>query len=333
VRDRNGDGLAFLACVIASGDVIQSALAPAGPHAAAIHQLWQLLLWTSAAVFAIVIAFIAAALVRSARRPPGSPAATERTLYRGVVAGVIATAAILIGLLAASAWTTRALTFARAESAVSIQVIGHQWWWEIEYEDAVASRRVLTANELHVPLHRPVVVKVASRDVIHSFWVPNLQGKRDLIPGMTTAIFLQADRAGRYRGQCAEFCGLEHANMAFDVVAESDGDFERWLDAMRAPAVPPSAELERRGLELFTTERCGRCHTIRGTDANGQVAPDLTHVASRLTIAAGTLPNTPEHRRSWIENPQAVKPGNQMPATPLPEDAMTALVTYLGTLR
>jgi cytochrome c oxidase subunit 2 len=333
VHDRDGDGLAFFADVIASGDVIQSALAPAGPHAAAIHQLWQLLLWASAAVFTIVIAFIVAALVRSARRPPGAPNANERTLYRGVVAGVTATAAILIGLLAASAWTTRALTAARAETAVSIQVIGHQWWWEVEYEDAVPSRRVLTANELHVPLQRPVVVKVASRDVIHSFWVPNLQGKRDLVPGMTTAIFLQADRAGRYRGQCAEFCGLQHAKMAFDVVAEPDSDFERWLDAMRAPAVEPAAEPERRGLEVFTSERCARCHTIRGTDANGQVAPDLTHVASRLTIASGSLPNTAEHLRAWIENPQATKPGNQMPPTPLSDDAMTALVAYLGILR
>jgi len=293
------------------------------------------MLWTSTAVFAVVMLFIAGALIHSARsrKKPDAPAVGERTLNNAVASAVAMTVIILVGLLAVSVWTTAAVDAVRAESAVSVHVIGHQWWWEIEYEDAVPSRRALTANELHVPLHQPVAVKVDSRDVIHSFWVPNLQGKQDLIPGMPTAIWIQADRAGRFRGQCAEFCGLQHAKMAFDVVAEPAADFERWLEGLRAPAVEPSNEQERRGQTVFETERCARCHTIRGTEANGQVGPDLTHVGSRQTIASGTLLNTPAHRREWIVNPQAVKPGNQMPPTPLADDAMAALVAYLGTLR
>src|SRR5204863_1619820 len=141
----------------------------------------------------------------------------------------------------------RTVASLQASSAISIAITGHQWWWEVQYEDAVPSRGVLTANEIHIPVNRPVVFKVTSRDVIHSFWVPNLQGKRDLIPGYTTAIWIQADRPGLFRGQCAEFCGLQHAHMAIDVIAESDADFEGWLDAMRQPARDPVDGGARRG--------------------------------------------------------------------------------------
>jgi cytochrome c oxidase subunit 2 len=220
-----------------------------------------------------------------------------------------------------------------ASSALSIAVTGHQWWWEIEYEDGVASRRMRTANEIHLPIGRPVVIKVTSRDVIHSFWVPNLQGKRDLIPGYTTAIWLQADRPGIFRGQCAEFCGLQHAHMAFDVVAETEAEFERWLQGRRQSAREPQNAVERQGHEVFMTTRCASCHTVRGTAANGQIAPDLTHVASRSTLGAGTLPNTPEHLAAWIRDPQASKPGNQMPPNPLSSEQARALLAYLATLQ
>ena len=231
------------------------------------------------------------------------------------------------------AWPSRTVVSWRADAPGSSAVTGHQWWWEFEYEDSQPSRRVLTANEIHLPVGRAVVVKVTSRDVIHSFWLPNLQGKRDLIPGMTTAMWLQADHVGRFRGQCAEFCGLQHAHMAFDAVVESDADFERWLDGQRAPSVPPAEAPASRGLEIFTTQRCGRCHSVRGTEAAGQAAPDLTHLASRLSVAAGTLPNSPAHRRECVRDPQAVKPGTQMPATPFSPTDMTALIAYLDTLR
>jgi cytochrome c oxidase subunit 2 len=197
----------------------------------------------------------------------------------------------------------------------------------------VPSRRVITANEIHVPLDRPVVLKVTSRDVIHSFWAPNLLGKRDLIPGYTTAIWLRADRRGIYRGQCAEFCGLQHAHMAFDVVAESEAEFERWLEGMRQQARDPTDPAARRGRDVFMVNRCSGCHTIGGTPAHGQVAPDLTHVATRSTIGAGTLSNTSAHLDAWIRDPQASKPGNQMPPTPLSADDRQALIAYLETLK
>jgi cytochrome c oxidase subunit 2 len=212
-------------------------------------------------------------------------------------------------------------------------VSGHQWWWEIEYEEGIPARHVLTANELHIPIGRPVVLKVTSRDVIHSFWAPNLQGKRDLIPGYTTAIWMQADQAGVFRGQCAEFCGLQHAHMAFAVIAEPEADYQRWLEAMRQPARAPESDAERRGQEIFMTSRCAGCHTVQGTDAHGQVAPDLTHIASRSTVGAGTLPNTPAHLAAWVRDSQASKPGNQMPPNPLNPIDLQALVAYLETLR
>ena len=318
-----------------SGDVMQSALSPAGPQAASIQHLWSLMLWVSAVVFALVLGFVFAAIVRSRYRrsngPP--PPASETILARSVGAAIAVTAVILVWLLIASVGTGRTIASLHASSAVTVAVTGHQWWWEIEYEDAVPSQRVLTANELHIPIGRPVVLKVTSRDVIHSFWVPNLQGKRDLIPGYTTAIWIQADRAGLFRGQCAEFCGLQHAHMALDVVAEPQADFDRWLEGMRQPGGEPHSEAEQRGRDLFMSARCAGCHTVRGTDAHGQIAPDLTHFASRRTLGAGTLPNTPEHLAAWVRDPQASKPGNQMPPNPLMSADIDALVAYLGALR
>jgi cytochrome c oxidase subunit 2 len=294
------------------------------------------MVWVCTAVFIAVLAALTIALIRSTRRQVGNTSApiSEKALTRNVGIAVGATVTILIVLLIASVWTGRRVASLQASSAVSIEITGHQWWWEIHYEDAVPSRRVVTANELHVPTNRPVVLKVTSRDVIHSFWVPNLQGKRDLIPGYTTALWLQVDRPGVFRGQCAEFCGMQHAHMALDVVAESDRTFEAWLDAMRQTAgsdLPDAAA--RRGRDVFMQGKCAGCHTIRGTDAAGQVAPDLTHIATRSTLGAGTLPNTPENLAAWIRDPQRIKPGNQMPPNPLAAEDLQALVAYMDTLR
>ncbi len=317
-----------------SADVIQSVLTPAGVQSSSIHHLWSLMWWVTVLVYVITIAFVAMSVRRGTRNERPDDARTERpALTRSVAIAVATTVVILLGLLVASVWTGRSIASLHASSAVTINVIGHQWWWEIEYEDSVPSQRMHTANEIHVPLSRPVVLKVTSRDVIHSFWAPNLQGKRDLIPGYTTAIWLQADRPGIFRGQCAEFCGLQHAHMAFDVVAEPEADFERWLDGMRQPAKPPQAEEERRGRDLFMTTRCAGCHTVNGTDAHGLLGPDLTHMGTRSTIGAGTLPNTPEHMFAWVKDPQVSKPGNQMPPNPLPSEDLQALVAYLGTLK
>lgn len=316
-------------------DVNQSVLSPAGTQASSIHALWSLMLWTCIVVFVVVLLAVLVAFVRGLRREPDDDSSlpSEKSLSRSVAVAVGLTVVVLLGLLTVSILTTRAVGSLEASSAITIALTGHQWWWEVQYEDAVPSRRMTTANELHIPINRPVVFKVTSRDVIHSFWVPNLQGKRDLIPGYTTAIWLQADRRGVFRGQCAEFCGMQHAHMALDVVAESDQKFEGWLDAMRQPARDPPDEITRRGRDLFMQARCASCHTIRGSDAAGQIAPDLTHVATRSTLGAGTLPNTPDNLAAWIQDSQHTKPGNQMPPNPLPADDLLALVAYLRTLR
>ena len=313
----------------------QSVLSPAGIEASSIHNLWSLMFWTCAAVFTAVLAALVVAVLRgSANQSEGVRSLTGVTvLSRAVGVAVAVTVAVLIGLLTASVWTGRRLASLHASSAVTIEITGHQWWWEIEYEDAVPSRRVRTANELHIPTNRPVVLKVTSRDVIHSFWVPNLQGKRDLIPGYTTALWLQASRSGVFGGQCAEFCGVQHAHMAIDVVAESDRDFEGWLETMRQPGRDPTDATARRGHDVFMQARCAGCHAIRGTEAAGQIAPDLTHIATRSTLGAGTLPNTPENLAGWIRDPQSMKPGNQMPPNPLTDAELEALVAYLETLR
>ncbi len=292
------------------------------------------MLGVTTAVFLLVVCFTGIAVFRG-RRQRRDVAGTPNTalLNVAVSSAVAVTTAVLFGLLAASVWTGRAVAAPGAPSALSISITGHQWWWEVEYEDAIPSRRLKAANEIHIPTGRPVVFKVTSRDVIHSFWVPNLQGKRDLIPGYTTAIWLQADHAGVYRGQCAEFCGLQHAHMAFQVVAESSAEFERWIDAQRSPSRQPQTESERRGRTVFLTRQCSMCHAIRGTDAYGTVGPDLTHVASRQTIAAGTLPNTRGHLAGWVVDSQAIKPGNRMPPNPLSADDLQDLLAYLEALK
>jgi len=318
-----------------SGDIAQSVLSPAGAQASSIHQLWSLMLWTTTIVAVVVLAFIALALLRSARLRSTDtiPTTPERSLTRSVWAATVVTVLTLLMLLAASIWIGRGVESVEAATAVTVNIVGHQWWWEIEYEDAVASQRVLTANELHIPVNRPIVLKVSSRDVIHSFWVPNLQGKRDLIPGYITAIWLQADRPGVFRGQCAEFCGLQHAHMALDVVAEPGADFDRWLRGMRQPAPSPETDEQRRGYAVFMSRRCAGCHAINGAEAYGQVGPDLSHIASRSTIGAGTLPNTPDHMNAWVKNPQASKPGTQMPPNPLSDEESRALLAYLELLK
>jgi cytochrome c oxidase subunit 2 len=312
-----------------------SVLSPAGIQAASIHDLWTLMLWVAAGVFSLVLAYLLLGVLRGIRTnsAPLSPSTSERVLARMVGFALVVTAVLLVGLLTASVETGRAIGSLHASSALTIEVIGHQWWWEIQYDDSIASRRVITANELHIPTNRPVVLEVSSRDVIHSFWVPSLQGKRDLIPGYTTALWIQADHPGLFHGQCAEFCGLQHAHMAVDVVAEPDTDFEHWLDAMRQPAREPVQGVARRGRDVFMQARCAGCHTVRGTDAAGHIAPDLTHVATRHTLGAGTLANTREHLATWIRDSQSVKPGNQMPPNVFSAADLTALVAYVESLQ
>jgi cytochrome c oxidase subunit 2 len=215
-----------------------------------------------------------------------------------------------------------------------IDVTGHQWWWEVEYPDNADPQNIVTtANEIHVPVGRPVLIKMSSDDVIHSFWAPNLDGKKDLIPGHETRTWFRADTAGVYRGQCAEFCGHQHAKMAFFIVAEPKLEFEHWLEGQKGQASKPTDTLAQAGERVFLSGTCAMCHAIAGTGAGSKVGPDLTHLASRRTIAAGTLPNNTGNLAGWILDPQSIKPGAKMPPNQLDPQSLQALLAYLGTLK
>ena len=319
------------------GSRIQSVLDPAGLEAAHISWLSWLMLAILSVTFVLVIAFLLRAVARAPRlsdpeTPRIDPASDHRTWWV-VGAALVATVITSFALLFASLLTGARVASQPSAEAITIEVTGLQWWWELRYQDPEPSRRFTTANEIHVPVGEPVTVKLTSADVIHSFWVPNLAGKRDMIPGRTNAFSLQADRPGTYRGQCAEFCGLQHAKMAFYVIAEPADQFEAWLEAQRRPAAEPRTETQRRGLEVFMASGCGQCHTVRGTPADGRVGPDLTHLASRSFIAAGTLPNTRGNLAGWILDPHGVKPGVYMPSNPIAPNAVHPLLDYLESLR
>ena len=219
------------------------------------------------------------------------------------------------------------------EDALVVEVTGYQWWWKLRYLDPDPTKIVTTANELHVPVGRPVVLRLRAGDVIHSFWVPSLHGKRDLIPGQVNTLTLRADKPGVYRGQCAEFCGHAHAKMGLLVIAESPEEFGRWRDAQLRPAEPPRTAQQKHGRRVFETTSCALCHAVEGTEAGATMGPDLTHLMSRLTLAAGALPNTRGHLAGWITNAQSLKPGARMPNITLPPDDLQAVVAFLETLK
>lgn len=308
--------------------VAQSMLDAAGPQSAAIAWLWWLILFITTGVFVVVMVVLAVAVRRRSLQP-----SSEATMTRWVIAASAATVAILFAWLVASVSVGRATAAPQMADAVTINITGRQWWWQLEYSDTLPSNRFRTANEILIPVGRPVVVNVTSRDVIHSFWVPNLHGKRDLVPGYVTSLWFQADREGVFRGQCAEFCGYQHANMALYVRAVPDADFQAWLGAQRQPAAEPASDVQRRGRDVFLRATCPQCHAIRGTLAGGAFGPDLTHIGSRRTIGAGLLPNTTENLQRWIRDPQQFKPGNKMPAHDLSDADLQALAAYLRGLQ
>ncbi len=330
---------AAVAFAVGCRQKMQSSVDPAGPQAARIEHLFWAIFWLTLIVTIIVLAVLTTGVFKS--RVPGraqpepilETPEEDRRATRVVVASVVITVVILFVLLAVSVSTGRTVAHVDTNSPVSIQVTGHQWWWEITYQSSNPNETVTTANEIHVPVGVPVVINTASRDVIHSFWAPNLQGKRDLIPGYTTAIWFQADREGTFRGQCAEFCGLQHAHMGFLIIAEPKDKFEHWMAQQRKAAEPPMDDLAKRGQQIFMSGPCVMCHTIRGTMAGSRVGPDLTHLASRSTIAAATLPNTRGNLGGWIIDSQRIKPGNRMPQNQFSGDDLQALISYLETLK
>jgi cytochrome c oxidase subunit 2 len=318
---------------------LQDALHAYGIQAEHIGWLWNFTLGLCALVFALIVAAMLTALWCAPRAQAdtvpdvSSLARPERGIHRTIAWAVGISTLGLIALLVADVLTSRALARLPLKNAINIELIGHQWWWEARYKDDDASREFTTANELHIPVGRPVVVLLRSNDVIHTLWLPNLHGKRDLIPGRTATLRLRADQPGTYRGQCAEFCGLEHAMMALLVTAEPDADYEAWAARQRQPAPEPATELARQGREVFLGKSCVMCHTISGTTANAVLGPDLTHLAGRQTIAAGMLPNNRGHLAGWISDPQSLKPGVNMPANTLQPAELFALLAYLETLK
>ncbi|HEY2558978.1 MAG TPA: cytochrome c oxidase subunit II [Caldimonas sp.] len=313
--------------------------APAGPQAAALLDLWHVMLVVCAVVFVLTLAAVIVAVWRAPRvsekaTPDLGPHPSEAAaLRRSVGYAVAASSVLLFVLLFASFLTDRALADLPLDGAVRIDLIAHQFWWEARYDPHRPSLDFTTANELHVPVGRPVLVSLRADDVIHSFWVPSLTGKKDLIPGRESTIAFRADRPGVYRGQCAEFCGYQHAHMALVVMADSPADYERWLALQRQPARAPSSRQEQRGLDLVERTSCAMCHAIGGTRAQGRRAPDLTHVGSRSSLGAGTVANTPSLRAAWIANPHKFKPGVNMPSLDAEPNDLAAMSAYLGSLQ
>jgi cytochrome c oxidase subunit 2 len=317
-------------------NVVQhSVLEPGGPHAALIRDaLWHPMFAVAAVTFVLVVGALVWAVLRqhgTDPRPEDPP--REARLGRAVGVATLATTGVLFVILVLSSTTGRAITATPGHGALQVRVTGHQWWWEVQYRDSLPQHWVTTANEIHIPVGRPVVVELVSTDVIHSFWPPSLSGKRDLIPGRENSLWLQADSAGEYRGQCAEFCGHQHAKMGFLVVAEPPDSFARWLTLQRDTAATPTDSLATRGREVFLGASCPMCHAIAGTPAGSRAGPDLTHLAGRRTIAAGTLPNTRGNLAGWIIDPQAFKPGAKMPSNAMGSADLQALLAYLETLR
>ena len=319
-----------------------SVLEPVGPQAARIASLWDLFLWLSIGVWVLVVMFTAIAAVRAHRRRKASgdgdplerDLPQERRLIRGVVISGVATVVVMFALLVGSILTGRALaSLEQDKNALHVRITAHQWWWEIVYEPQLPSSTASTANELHLPVGRPIHLELTSGDVIHSFWIPNVHGKKDLIPGRVNRTWLRIDEPGVYRAQCAEFCGLEHANMMLPVIAESPDAFEAWREHQRKEAAGAMSATTLRGQELFMSGTCAQCHSIAGTIAGGRVGPDLTHFASRPTLGAGATLNNSVELAKWILDPHAVKPGVLMPPTSMPADDLAALLSYLGGLK
>jgi cytochrome c oxidase subunit 2 len=301
----------------------QSTLDPAGRGAEEIADLWWLLFAVSTVVFAVVLVLLLLGALRRRGAPGARP--DRRESRRGnrlvAIAGFGAPAVVVIALFFASVATLQAVAPSSRTARMTIEVVGRQWFWDVYYRDG----GVRTSNEIHVPVGEPVELRVRTTDVIHSFWVPRLTRKLDMIPGRSASLVIEARKAGIYRGQCAEFCGLQHARMAFLVIAEPPARFGRWLAHEAKPATAS-------GSEAFLRAGCGGCHAVKGTPARSRYGPDLTHLAGRRTIAAGTLPNTRAALARWLRDPQAVKPGNKMPALGLTDRELGRLLDYLESL-
>ena len=312
----------------------QSALQAAGPVADTLLGVTGLLVVGAAVIFLGVMAL----LVFAARRHDGTLHARLWVIGGGVVFPTV----VLVALFAYSEWHRPTWRAVPPKDALIVGITAHMWWWEVRYRDPVTGAEIATANEIRIPVGRPVYFGLGSADVIHSFWVPALGGKMDMLPGRVQHLLLQADRPGTYRGQCAEYCGEQHARMALHVVAQAPAEFDAWLAAQAKPAAPPSSSSSyssssdiERGREAFLANRCNACHTVRGVSEESRLGPDLTHVGSRLYLGAGTVPNDAENLAAWVAHTQQLKPGARMPSSSERIDAATlqSIAAFLGQLK
>lgn len=309
----------------------QSTLDPQGPVAQMQHDVFMVSVVVCTAVFLVTAGLLIYVVWRFRARPDRMEATLRQT--HGNPKLEVALIGIVAVLLLIIAVPNIRVLFAAgeplaSEDALPIDVVGKQWWWRFSYP----TLGIETANELHIPVGRAIKAELRSEDVIHSFWVPKLSGKVDLIPNKANRIWFQADAPGVYYGQCAEFCGASHANMRLRVIAHPEAEFATWVKAQQAMAIAPVEAVAQAGARLFQ-QRCMACHAVAGTPANGNIGPNLTHIGSRQTLAAGILRNTPSDLTRWLHNPQAVKPGSLMPNLGLSEAEVTALVAYLQHLK
>lgn len=313
--------------------VFASALDPRGPAADRAENLW----WIMFGLGLFVLVVVAVALLVGVRRHSGSESPIDRredhegSSRRWILgAGVVGPAIIIAIVFVATVWSMSVSSQEADGDSMVVEVTGHQWWWEVRYPDL----GVVTANEVHLPAGVDVELRLRSADVIHSFWVPALAGKRDALPERTNTLTIESDAPGTYVARCAEFCGIQHAHMNVVVVAHDRASFDEWVAAHRMPAVEPTTADQRAGAELFVDRGCGSCHVVDGLTVGGDTpAPDLTHLASRREIAGGLLDSTGPDLRRWISDPHAVKPGTLMPDVDVTDTELDDLVAYLESLR
>ena len=318
--------LASLALFLAAcSERSPSVFRPAGPPAAAIARLGWIFIILGTIIFIATMAYLGYALIRKRSVRENRDGGTMVV----IIFGMVLPAVVLLVLFVLNTNVLGQVSApGEGEASIVIEVSGRQWWWEVTYPD----QQIVSANELTIPVGQPVLLRLTSEDVIHSFWVPELHGKMDLMPGRINNFWIQADREGVFVGECAEYCGTQHAKMLFRVVAVSQENFDTWLAQMQQPAAVPAGGSAQRGAEVFLEANCIQCHAIQGTNATGELGPDLTHLASRRTIGAGILPLSRANLGGWISNPQGVKPGVKMPASDLSTEDFNALLDYLLSL-
>src|SRR3954469_20432387 len=316
----------------------QSTLANAGVEGRQFNILFVIFLIVCTIMYLAVIAFLVASILRRRRAQAnvvesGSHHESDPMMRTGLIAWGALIATGLVALAIASFFADRSMATAAADEKLSITITANQWWWDVQYNSADSSKILRTANELHLPVGIPVRIMLRSNDVIHSFWVPSLAGKQDLIPGRENDITITPTKIGIYRGQCAEFCGAQHAKMALVVQVESYGDFIKWWEHQLQTAPQPTNPVTLAGYKYVTSGPCSSCHAIAGTPASATFGPDLTHLATRRTLAAGAMPMGEGNLYGWVADPQSIKPGTRMPTVGLEPDQLHAVVAYLETLK